>query len=135
YWAPAGTPLAETETKVREIEHILSSNPDVKAYVRRTGAELGLFATQTSRGDIQVVLRPADNDPVSLATKPVRPPLEELEKQLKAEGKTLEKEKENVRAKYRRRPLKRVMEEVEDQIKDAFSEHQLKFETIQIMED
>jgi multidrug efflux pump subunit AcrB len=135
YWAPAGTPLAETEAKAREIERILSNNPDVKAYVRRTGAELGLFATQTSRGDIQVVLRPADNDPLSLVTRPVRPPLEELEKQLKAEGKTLEKEKENVRAKYRRRPLKRVMEEVEDQIKDAFSEHQLKFETIQIMED
>ena len=78
YWAPAGTPLGETEKKAREIEKILSKNPDVKAYVRRTGAELGLFATQTSPGDIQVVLRSADEDPVSLFTKPVRPPLEAL---------------------------------------------------------
>src|SRR5205823_5680620 len=135
YWAPSGTPLQETEKMAQKIEEILSKNPDVKAYVRRTGAELGLFATQTSRGDIQVVLRPAENDPVSLLRKPVRPPLEELEKQLKAEGKTVEGEKEAIRARYRRRPLKKVMEEVEDEIKDSFAEHQLKIETVQIMAD
>jgi multidrug efflux pump subunit AcrB len=73
YWAPSGTPLAETVRMAKVIEDILSKNPDVEAYVRRTGAELGLFATQTSRGDIQVVLRPAEEDPVSLLTKPVRP--------------------------------------------------------------
>jgi multidrug efflux pump subunit AcrB len=135
YLAPAGSPLAETERKAKEIEKVLSKNPDVKAYVRRTGAELGLFATQTSRGDIQVVLRPADEDPISLLTKPVRPKLDELEKQLKAQGKTLEGEKENIRARYRRRPLKAVMEEIEDEIKDTFAEHQLKIELVQIMED
>jgi multidrug efflux pump subunit AcrB len=73
YWAPSGTPLAETEKMARTIEDILSKNPDVDAYVRRTGAELGMFATQTSRGDIQVVLRPAEENPVSLLFKPVRP--------------------------------------------------------------
>ncbi|HYV38173.1 MAG TPA: efflux RND transporter permease subunit, partial [Gemmataceae bacterium] len=73
YWAPAGTPLAETEKMAKVIEDILSKNPDVDAYVRRTGAELGMFATQTSRGDIQVVLRPAEDNPISLLTKPVRP--------------------------------------------------------------
>ncbi len=73
YWAPSGTPLAETEKMARTIEQILSRNPDVDAYVRRTGAELGMFATQTSRGDIQVVLRPAEEDPISLFGKSVRP--------------------------------------------------------------
>src|SRR5205085_1754274 len=66
YWAPAGAPLAEAERKAREIEKILSRNPDVQAYVRRTGAEMGLFATQTSRGDIQVALRPAELGPISV---------------------------------------------------------------------
>jgi multidrug efflux pump subunit AcrB len=135
YWAPAGSPLAETERKAREIEKILSRNPDVQAYVRRTGAENGLFATQTSRGDIQVVLRPAEQDPISLVTKRVRPPLEELEKELKKQGKTLEDERENIRARYRRRSVKDVMAEVEDAAKDTYSEHQLKIETIQIMAD
>ena len=135
YWAPTGTPLAEAERKVREVEKILSNHPDVQAYVRRTGAENGLFATQTSRGDIQIVLRPADNDPVSLVTRPMRPKWDDLEKQLKAQGKTIAEEKENIRARYRRRPLQDVMGEVEDQTKDIFSEHQLKIETVQIMQD
>jgi multidrug efflux pump subunit AcrB len=135
YWAPSGSPLKETEKKAKEVEKILSKNPDVLAYVRRTGAELGLFATQTSRGDIQVVLRPADEDPISLLTKPVRPPLEDLEKELKKQGKTVEGEKENIRAKYRRRPLKKVMDEVEDEIKDTYAEHQFKIELVQIMAD
>ena len=67
YWAPSGTPLEQTEKMARDIEKVLGKNPDVESFVRRTGAELGLFATQTSRGDIQVVLRPAGDDPVSLS--------------------------------------------------------------------
>jgi multidrug efflux pump subunit AcrB len=137
YNAPTGTPLEQTEKMVRDVEKILSKNPDVAAYVRRTGAELGIFATQTSRGDIQVVLRPAENDPASLLRKPVRPPLEDLAKQLKAEGKNIEdpQVKEEVRRKYRRRPVTKIMEEVEDEVKDNYAEHQLKIELIQIMAD
>ncbi|HEY2787576.1 MAG TPA: efflux RND transporter permease subunit [Fimbriiglobus sp.] len=135
YWAPSGTPLAETERKVREVEKILSKNPDVQTYLRRAGSENGLFATQTSRGDITVILRPAEEDPVSLFKKPVRPPLPDLEKELTKAGKSLEQEKDHVRAKYRRRPLKMVMDEVEDEVKDVFAENQLKVELIQIMED
>ena len=136
YWAPAGTPLAQTEAMASEVEKILLENPDVDAYVRRTGAELGLFATQTSRGDFQVVLRKAAEDPISLLTQPVRPPLEELEKKLKGLGMKLDNVgKEFTRSKYRRRPLAKVMEEVEDKVKDTFAEHQFKFETVQIMAD
>jgi multidrug efflux pump subunit AcrB len=131
YWAPSGTPLAEAEVKAQEIEKILSKNPDVHAYVRRTGSENGLFATQTSRGDIHVVLRRAQNnlwsleDLWALLTKPVRPPLDKLKGM----------DKETIRQKYRRRPADKVMEEVEDEAKDTFGEHQFKFELVQIMED
>jgi multidrug efflux pump subunit AcrB len=137
YLAASGTPLEQTEKMARDIEKVLAINPDVEAYVRRTGAELGLFATQTCRGDIQVVLRPDENDPVSLFTKPVRPPFEDLEKQLKAQGKKLEDPavKEEVRRKYRRRPVTKVMEEIEDLVKEQYAEHQLKIELIQIMAD
>ncbi len=137
YLAASGTPLQQTEKMARDIEKILSKNPDVDAFVRRTGAELGLFATQTCRGDIQVVLRPAGDDPMDLLTKRVRPPQEELEKELKTHGKTLEDRatREEVRRTYRRRPLPKIMEEIEDQIKDQYAEHQLKVELIQIMAD
>jgi multidrug efflux pump subunit AcrB len=139
YWAPSGAPLAETEQKAHVIEKILSSHPDVQAYVRRTGSEMGLFATQTSRGDIEVVLRPAENDPASLLTKPVRPPLDEVKKAFPlpdgATARQLEDWKAAVRAKYRRRPIGAIRGEVEDAIKDQFAENQLKIETMQIMED
>jgi multidrug efflux pump subunit AcrB len=129
YFAPTGTPLRRTEEMARTLEEILSENPDVQAYVRRTGAELGMFATKTNRGDIQVILRPAEDDPVSLLTRRVRPPFKEIEDELKRDG------KEAIRQKYRRRPLPKIMEEIEDEIKEHFSEHQLTFELIQIMED
>ncbi len=96
---------------------------------------MGLFATETSRGDIQVVLRPDEIDPLSLLIKPVRPPLDDLEKELAKLGKTIEGEKENIRKRYRRRPAEKVMEEVSDEIKELYSEHQLQIETLQIMED
>jgi multidrug efflux pump subunit AcrB len=89
YWAPGGTPLARTEEMVRKIEEeVLQRNPDIDSYVRRTGAELGLFATQTNRGDVQIILRPSEQDPLRPWTllKRVRPPFEEIEKQLKRES-------------------------------------------------
>jgi multidrug efflux pump subunit AcrB len=129
YWAPSGTPLSEVEGMARAVEGILSANPDVETYVRRTGSENGLFATQTSRGDIQVVLRSAEDNPLSLIGKPVRPPFSEVEAELKKQG------KEYIRQKYRRRPMNKVMEEIEDEIKDNFAEHQLKVELVQVMQD
>jgi multidrug efflux pump subunit AcrB len=137
YNGPSGTPLEQMEKMVRDVEKVLSKNPDVTAYVRRTGAELGLFATQTSRGDIQVVLRPAEDDPLSLLTKSVRPPLAELTKQLKAEGKNVEdaRTRDEIRRKYRRRPVRDVMSEIEDEVKDSYAEHQLKIDLVQIMAD
>jgi multidrug efflux pump subunit AcrB len=129
YWAPTGTPLAETEQLARTVEDILSHNPDVESYVRRTGAENGIFATQTSRGDIQVVLRPAEEDPLSLLFKPVRPPFVKIEGELKKYG------KDYIRKKYRRRSMYEIKDEIEDEIKDSFAEHQLKFEIVPIMQD
>jgi multidrug efflux pump subunit AcrB len=131
YFAPSGTPLARTEAMAHELEQILSENPDVESYVRRTGAELGLFATRTDRGDIQVVLRPEEEGIFGLFRKPLRPPLsnKDFQEELKKSG------KEAIRAKYRRRPVDDIRKEVEDEIGERFSEHQLRFETIPIMQD
>jgi CzcA family heavy metal efflux pump len=129
YFAPAGTPLRRTEEIAAQLEHILSENPDVEAYVRRSGTENGLFATKTDRGDIQVMLRPAENDPLSLLLKPVRPEFKKIEDELKKHGKAA------IRNQYRRRPLPKIMDEIEEEIKELFHEHQLRFERIQIMED
>ena len=60
YLMPAGTSLPQTDQICQKIEKILSESPEVMAWTRRTGAELGLFATQPNTGDILVVLRPHD---------------------------------------------------------------------------
>jgi CzcA family heavy metal efflux pump len=59
YFLPAGTSLSETDAVARKIEAVLQRAPGVLTYSRRTGAELGpATATQVSRGDIMVRLRP-----------------------------------------------------------------------------
>ena len=59
YWSPGGTALAETDRQLHIIEGILAATPEVEGTSRRTGAELGLFATQQNRGDLVVRLKPA----------------------------------------------------------------------------
>jgi multidrug efflux pump subunit AcrB len=58
YWTPGGTALAETDRQLRVAEGILASIPEVAGTSRRTGAELGVFATQQNTGDIVVRLKP-----------------------------------------------------------------------------
>jgi CzcA family heavy metal efflux pump len=58
YLTPPGTALAETDRLVRKMEAIVAKTSEVAAFSRRTGAELGLFATQSNKGDILVRLKP-----------------------------------------------------------------------------
>ena len=58
YWTPTGTSLAETDRELRIIERVLRDDPAVEAFTRRTGVELGLFATAPNRGDMTVLLKP-----------------------------------------------------------------------------
>ena len=57
YWSPGGTALVETDRQVHIIEKILLDTPEIEGTSRRTGAELGLFATEQNRGDIAVRLK------------------------------------------------------------------------------
>jgi CzcA family heavy metal efflux pump len=58
YLTPSGTSLPETDRLVRMIEAKVKAMPETQAFSRRTGAELGLFATQQNKGDILVRLKP-----------------------------------------------------------------------------
>jgi CzcA family heavy metal efflux pump len=60
YFLPAGTSLDTTQGFARRLEDELRKTPEVRAFTRRTGAELGpAAATQLNRGDIMVRLLPA----------------------------------------------------------------------------
>jgi multidrug efflux pump subunit AcrB len=58
YRSPAGTALEETNRILQKVEGILQQTPEIAAFTRRTGSELGLFATQQTKGDILVRLKP-----------------------------------------------------------------------------
>ena len=59
YFTPGGTALAETNREVGIAERILATTPEITGTSRRTGAELGLFATLQNTGDVVARLRPA----------------------------------------------------------------------------
>ena len=58
YWTPQGTSLPETDKMVRRIEAVLEKTPEIAGFTRRTGTEMGMFATEQNRGDILVRLKP-----------------------------------------------------------------------------
>ncbi|HVN58159.1 MAG TPA: efflux RND transporter permease subunit [Bacteroidales bacterium] len=57
YLSPAGTSLDETDRMCREMEKIISTVPEVEAYSRRTGAEMGFFITEPNKGDYLISLK------------------------------------------------------------------------------
>jgi CzcA family heavy metal efflux pump len=58
YFTPGGTALTETDREVKVVEGILREEPEVTGTSRRTGAEMGLFATEQNTGDIVARLKP-----------------------------------------------------------------------------
>jgi CzcA family heavy metal efflux pump len=58
YLTPPGTALAETDRLIREVERLVAATPEVASFSRRTGAEMGLYATQQNKGDVLVRLKP-----------------------------------------------------------------------------
>ncbi len=72
YLMPPGTSLNQTDKVARRIDKILLETPDVAGYLRRAGAENGIYATEAFKGDIVVALKPAGQ----------RRPYEEIKKEL-----------------------------------------------------
>src|SRR5207247_1433528 len=58
YWTPGSTALDETNRQVGIAERILAETPEIAGTSRRTGAELGLFATAQNTGDVVARLVP-----------------------------------------------------------------------------
>jgi CzcA family heavy metal efflux pump len=57
YLTPPGSALEESDRLVRKMEAIVAKTPEVASFSRRTGSELGLFATEQNKGDILVRLK------------------------------------------------------------------------------
>ncbi len=57
YASPPGTSLEETDRILREVEKIVVSTPEVAAYSRRTGTQMGFFITEPNTGDYLIQLK------------------------------------------------------------------------------
>ncbi|MCW3090159.1 MAG: acriflavin resistance protein [Ferruginibacter sp.] len=57
YASPPGTSLEETDRMLIEAEKLITAVPDVQAYSRRTGTEMGFFITEPNMGDYLIQLK------------------------------------------------------------------------------
>ncbi|TDW96783.1 efflux RND transporter permease subunit [Dinghuibacter silviterrae] len=57
YTSPPGTSLEETDRMLREVEKIIVTTPEVQAYSRRTGTQMGFFITEPNTGDYLISLK------------------------------------------------------------------------------
>ena len=86
YEMPVGTSLPQTDKVLRRVEAVLLKTPDISGYIRRTGAELGFFATEAYTGDILVSLKPPGR------RRPMEEIIDELREELESEVPELETE-------------------------------------------
>jgi len=61
YSSPPGTTLDETDRELKDVEKILRQTPEVQAYSRRTGTQMGFFITEPNRGDYLIQLKKKRN--------------------------------------------------------------------------
>ena len=57
YASPPGTSLEETDRQLKEVEKIIKTVPEVSAYSRRTGTQMGFFITEPNTGDYLIQLK------------------------------------------------------------------------------
>ncbi len=57
YSSPPGTSLEETDRMLKEAEKLITKVPEVEAYSRRTGTQMGFFITEPNRGDYLIQLK------------------------------------------------------------------------------
>jgi CzcA family heavy metal efflux pump len=57
YKSPPGTSLEETDFILHHVENIIMKIPEVQAYSRRTGTQMGFFITEPNDGDYLIQLK------------------------------------------------------------------------------
>ena len=57
YNSPPGTSLEETDRMLQQVEKIIVNDPEVQAYSRRTGTQMGFFITEPNSGDYLIELK------------------------------------------------------------------------------
>ncbi|HMI01896.1 MAG TPA: efflux RND transporter permease subunit [Pedobacter sp.] len=76
YNTPPGTSLEETDRMLKEVEKELVKIPEVEAYSRRTGTQMGFFITEPNTGDYLIQLKPNRTRTTDEVTQEIRVKIE-----------------------------------------------------------
>jgi CzcA family heavy metal efflux pump len=76
YHTEPGTSISETDRLMKQVEAIVSANPNVSTYSRRTGAGLGGDLNEPNRGDFFVRLKSKNREPIETVMEEIRTKVE-----------------------------------------------------------
>lgn len=76
YSSPPGTSLEETDHELQKVEKLIKANPNIQAYSRRTGTQMGFFITEPNRGDYLIQLKKGSTKTTAEVTDELRSEIE-----------------------------------------------------------
>jgi CzcA family heavy metal efflux pump len=85
YSSPPGTSLQETDRMLREVEKAITRHPDVEAYSRRTGTQMGFFITEPNTGDYLIQLKKDHKKTTDEVTSDIRAGIEKTQPALRVD--------------------------------------------------
>jgi len=85
YVSPPGTSLIETDRELNEVEKIITSTPEVAAYSRRTGTQMGFFITEPNTGDYLIQLKTDRNKTTEEVIEEIRKRIESSQPALRVD--------------------------------------------------
>lgn len=85
YNSPPGTSLEETDRMLQKIEQIIIHHPDVQAYSRRTGTQMGFFITEPNKGDYLIQLKKDHNKSTAEVINDLRQQIETTQPALRVD--------------------------------------------------
>ncbi len=83
YASIPGTSLAETDRELQAVEKIIIADPNVQAYSRRTGTEMGFFITEPNTGDYLIQLKKNRNETTEQVIEDLRQKIESSQPELR----------------------------------------------------
>ena len=83
YSSIPGTSLQETDRELQAVEKIITSTPEVAAYSRRTGTQMGFFITEPNRGDYLIELKKNRNKSTDQVIEDIRKRIESSQPELR----------------------------------------------------
>ena len=85
YSSIPGTSLEETNRELDAVDKIITSTPEVNAYSRRTGTQMGFFITEPNTGDYLIQLKTNRNKSTDQVIEEIRERIESSQPELRVD--------------------------------------------------